>query len=79
MQYLTSLSQKAHMADLGVDYLYEVDFTSAFANLAPQVFVDQYMVGLHAEVVVAGFDYTYGKKETANMALYLLMPKAVLK
>ena len=27
------------------------------------------MVGLHAEVVVAGFDYTYGKKETANMAL----------
>ena len=57
------------MADLGVDYLYEVDFTSAFANLAPQVFVDQYMVGLHAEVVVAGFDYTYGKKETANMAL----------
>lgn len=70
MQYLTSLSQKeAHMADLGVDYLYEVEFTSAFANLAPQVFVDQYMVGLHAEVVVAGFDYTYGKKETANMAL----------
>lgn len=70
MQYLTSLAQKeAHMEKLGVDILYIIEFTSAFANLAPQVFVDEYMIGLHAKVVVAGFDYTYGKKEIANMAL----------
>ena len=70
MQYLTSLPQKeAHMEQLGVDILYIIEFTSAFANLAPQVFVDEYMIGLHAKVVVAGFDYTYGKKEIANMAL----------
>ena len=70
MQYLTSLAQKeAHMEQLGVDILYIIEFTSAFANLAPQVFVDEYMIGLHAKVVVAGFDYTYGKKEIANMAL----------
>lgn len=70
MQYLTNLQQKeTHMAALGIDYLYEVEFTSAFANLAPQDFVDQYMVGLHAKVVVAGFDYTYGKKATANMTV----------
>ncbi len=33
MQYLTNLQQKeTHMAALGIDYLYEVEFTSAFAN-----------------------------------------------
>lgn len=69
MKYLTSVEQKAqHMANLGVDYLYVVEFTSAFASLAPQEFVDQYMLGLNAKVVVAGFDYTYGPREIATMA-----------
>ena len=69
MKYLTSVEQKArHMADLGVDYLYVVEFTSAFASLAPQEFVDQYMLGLNAKVVVAGFDYTNGPREIATMA-----------
>lgn len=69
MKYLTSLEQKErHMADLGVDYLYEIEFTSAFAQLEPQVFVDQYLVGLHTKVAVSGFDYTYGPKEIADVA-----------
>lgn len=68
MLYLSTVEKKeAMMAELGVDILYEVDFTSAFASLKPQLFVDQYIVGLHAQVVVAGFDYTYGKKEIASM------------
>lgn len=68
MQYLSTVEKKeAMMAKLGVDILYEVDFTSAFAALKPQLFVDQYIVGLHTKVVVAGFDYTYGKKEVASM------------
>ena len=68
MQYLSTVEKKeAMMAKLGVDILYEVDFTSAFAALKPQSFVDQYIVGLHAKVVVAGFDYTYVKKEVASM------------
>ena len=65
MQYLTTLPQKeALMEWLGVDYLYEVKFTSTFAHLSPQTFVDQYIVGLHAQVAVSGFDYTYGPRET---------------
>ncbi|MGX7195298.1 riboflavin biosynthesis protein RibF [Enterococcus olivae] len=68
MKYLTSLEQKKRlMEELAVDYLYVVEFTSAFASLKPQEFVDQYMVGLHAKYVVAGFDYTYGPKAIANM------------
>ncbi|KAF1302876.1 riboflavin biosynthesis protein RibF [Enterococcus saccharolyticus] len=69
MKYLTSLEQKTRlMEEQGVDILYIVEFTSAFASLKPQAFVDQYIVDLHAKVAVAGFDYTYGPKEIANMA-----------
>ena len=57
MRYLTSLEQKKElMASLGIDYLYVIEFTSDFASLKPQDFVDQYMVGLDAPFVVAGFD-----------------------
>jgi len=68
-KYLSTVSRKEELMEkIGVDYLYEVDFTSAFASLTPQDFVDQYIVGLHAQTVVAGFDYSFGKKEVASMA-----------
>lgn len=68
VKYLTTLEQKEEkMAKLGVDYLYEIDFTSSFAHLAPQEFVDQYIVGLHAKYAVSGFDYTYGPKDIADV------------
>lgn len=66
--YLSTNKRKEEFMDqLGVDYLYEVDFTSSFASLAPEDFVDQYIIGLNALTVVAGFDYTYGKREVASM------------
>ncbi|MDA9470078.1 riboflavin biosynthesis protein RibF [Enterococcus sp. 5H] len=68
MKYLNSLQQKERLMEkLGVDILYIVDFTSAFAQLAPQAFVDQYIVGLHSKVAVSGFDYTYGPKDVADV------------
>ena len=67
-RYLSTVERKQElMADLGVDILYVVHFNDGFAKLAPQDFVDQYLVALHAKTVVAGFDYTYGKKDIANM------------
>lgn len=69
MRYLCSREKKiALMADLGVDYLYEVEFTEAFARIAPQAFVDHYIAALHAKVVVSGFDYTYGPRDIADVA-----------
>ena len=68
MLYLSTTEKKeAIMASLGVDILYEIEFTSSFASLIPQSFVDLYIVDLNAKIVVAGFDYTYGKKEIASM------------
>ena len=68
MQYLSTVNRKAEILEsLGVDYFFVISFTSAFASLRPQEFVDQYICGLHAAAVVAGFDYTYGPREIADM------------
>jgi len=62
IEYITPLHHKEELfADLGIDYLYIVNFTSEFASLSPQQFVDEYIVGLHVKHVVAGFDFTYGR------------------
>lgn len=64
LQYLTPLPRKlALLAELGVERTYVVDFTAAYAQQDPQTFVDNYIIGLHAQVAVAGFDHTYGKHD----------------
>lgn len=69
-KYLSPQARKTElMAANGVDLYYRVHFTPEFAHLSPQAFVDAYLCGLNAAVVVAGFDYTYGKKDIANMTL----------
>lgn len=66
--YIDSLQEKADkMAQLGVDYLCVLKFTKNFSKIPPQAFVDHVIVRLKADTVVAGFDYTYGPKEVANM------------
>ncbi|WP_124057323.1 riboflavin biosynthesis protein RibF [Vaginisenegalia massiliensis] len=68
LKYLTPFTRKCELLnELGVDILYLIDFTYSFGAQSPQEFVDDYIVGLHAKTVVAGFDYTYGKATEANM------------
>lgn len=68
VHYITPLSEKMEIiADLGIDYLFIVHFTEEFANLLPQEFVDQYIIGLNVKHVVAGFDYTYGRMGKGTM------------
>lgn len=68
-KYLSTAKRKCQLLkQLGVDIVYLVDFTSAFAAQKPQDFVDAYLMGFHAQVVVAGFDHTYGPGSDATMA-----------
>lgn len=68
VRYLTTLNKRLCLFEKqGVDLAYVAQFDPQMASLSPQEFVDRYMVGLHAQVIVAGFDYTYGKPEIANM------------
>lgn len=67
-KYLSTTSRKLDLLEqLGADLVYLVSFTSSFASLAPQDFVDQYLVAFHSQVVVAGFDHTYGPADIASM------------
>lgn len=68
VEYITPLRDKIQtISELGIDFLYIVHFTKEFANLLPQEFVDQYLINLHANHVVAGFDYTYGRMGKGTM------------
>jgi riboflavin kinase / FMN adenylyltransferase len=68
VQYITPLSDKIKIIEeLGIDYLFIVHFTPEFANLLPQEFIDQYVIGLNVKHVVAGFDYSYGRMGKGTM------------
>ncbi|MTV81279.1 riboflavin biosynthesis protein RibF [Secundilactobacillus folii] len=67
-RYLTVTPRKLELfKQLGADIVYQVNFSSQFAAQSPQTFVDQYLVAFHPQVVVAGFDHTYGPKDVATM------------
>ena len=62
VHYITPLEAKLKLIEqLGVDFVYVIRFTSAFAGLEPQEFIDRYVIALNVQHAVAGFDYTYGK------------------
>nr|WP_048792119.1 bifunctional riboflavin kinase/FAD synthetase [Streptococcus cristatus] len=62
----------AHLENLGVDYLYLIDFTSHFSKNRAQEFFDKYVAALKAKAVVAGFDYHFGsdKRKAEELADY---------
>jgi riboflavin kinase/FMN adenylyltransferase len=67
-QYLTPIAEKtALMARFGVDQLFVIQTDDSFTQVTSAQFIDRYVVGLNAQIVVAGFDYTFGPKEIANM------------
>lgn len=67
-KYLSPLYIKEKtMSSLGVETMYIVDFNPSFSRLSPQDFVDEYIVGVQAKHVVAGFDFSYGFKGQGTM------------
>ncbi|MEZ7606502.1 bifunctional riboflavin kinase/FAD synthetase [Streptococcus sp. 27098_8_113] len=62
----------AHLENLGVDYLYLIDFTSHFSKNTAREFFDKYVAALKAKAVVAGFDYHFGsdKRRAEELADY---------
>ena len=72
VHYITPLAEKTKIIEgLGIDYLFIVHFTAEFANLLPQEFIDQYVIGLNVQHVVAGFDFTYGRMGKGTMETLL--------
>ncbi|OMP68647.1 bifunctional riboflavin kinase/FAD synthetase [Domibacillus epiphyticus] len=68
IRHITPLEEKKRLIEeFGVDYLFIVRFTSDFAALEPQQFIDEYIIGLNVQHVIAGFDYTYGRLGKGTM------------
>lgn len=68
-RYLSTNNEKEKLLEeLGVDYLVFLEFTPEFSKLTPEEFIKNVILKLKAQVIVAGFDYTYGSEKTvANM------------
>ncbi|MCD2136676.1 bifunctional riboflavin kinase/FAD synthetase [Salinicoccus halitifaciens] len=65
--YLTPLEIKLDMLEeMGVDYVFVVNFSSNLAKLEPDEFVQKYIIGAKVKELVSGFDYTYGRKGQGN-------------
>lgn len=67
-RYLTLDEQKMQLLEqLGVDQVFVINYSFAFQDQTPQEFIQNYLVRFNAQVVVAGFDHTYGEKQIATM------------
>lgn len=68
VQYITPIAEKeALLSEMGVDRLYIITFNKALSQLSPEQFIEHFIVDLHIEHVVAGFDFTFGHKGKGNM------------
>lgn len=68
--YITPLQQKIDtFKALDVDTVFVVHFTSDFAKLSPEQFIQYFVRDLHVKHVTAGFDYTFGALGKGNMPL----------
>ncbi|SOC35623.1 riboflavin biosynthesis protein RibF [Ureibacillus acetophenoni] len=59
--YITPLQQKINiLQELGVDTVFVVQFTSDFAKLTPEQFINFFIRELNVVHVTAGFDFSFG-------------------
>ncbi|MCG7419914.1 bifunctional riboflavin kinase/FAD synthetase [Macrococcus epidermidis] len=66
--YLTPLQEKKNILEkMGIDYLFIVPFTSSFAQMEERTFIQDYFTRNKVKLVIAGFDFTYGKFGKGNM------------
>jgi riboflavin kinase/FMN adenylyltransferase len=68
--YITPLQQKMEILNkLGVDVCFIVRFTSEFAGLTPEQFIEHFIRDLNVVHVVAGFDFSFGARGKGNMEM----------
>ncbi|MBZ5200207.1 bifunctional riboflavin kinase/FAD synthetase [Planomicrobium chinense] len=66
--YITPMQQKLEILEnMGLDICFVVRFTSDFAQLTPEQFIETFIKELNAVHVTAGFDFSFGSKGKGNM------------
>jgi len=71
LRILTTFEEKAKLiAHLGIDVLLCIHFSKAFANLFPDEFIEDVLVGkIHMQEVVVGSGYVFGKNKKGTIDL----------
>ncbi|MDN7225940.1 bifunctional riboflavin kinase/FAD synthetase [Planococcus sp. N064] len=66
--YITPMQQKLEILEsMGLDVCFVVRFTSDFAQLTPEQFIETFIKELNVVHVAAGFDFSFGSKGKGNM------------
>jgi len=67
---LTTLERRLELiGESGIEAVLVAAFTPEFQRLTPEEFVDEYLHGIGAEVVVAGEDFRFGVRRSGDLAL----------
>jgi len=78
--YITPLDQKLELLEsMGVDTTFVVRFTSDFAQLTPEIFVETFIRQLNVTHVTAGFDFTFGAFGSGDMDVMKQLAKNQFK
>lgn len=77
LQELSTVAEKRRIFEqAGVDYLVEFPFIREVADMAPEVFIEDVLIGmLHAKCVVAGDDVSFGRHGAGDCAFLEKMAK----
>lgn len=68
VRYITPTDEKEKiLAEMDVDRFYIIDFTKELAEMSSEDFLHHFIEGLNIKHLIAGFDFTYGKKGAGNM------------
>lgn len=68
--YITPLAQKLDtLKKLGIDTVFVVNFTSDFAKLTPEQFIQYFITDLNIQHVTAGFDFSFGTFGKGSMQM----------
>lgn len=66
-KYLTSMEDRIHLLEqIGIDYLFVIEFTKDVAAMNPQDFIDKYLINCNVQHVVCGFDFQFGTHNSGN-------------
>lgn len=66
--YLTPIEDKLEIIEqYGIDYCIVINFSSKFADVSAENFVNDYILKNNVTKIIAGFDFTFGKYGKGNM------------
>ena len=77
LRFITTLEEKKeHLSKLDIDHLLVIPFTKEFASYSAEDFIKKILIGkLNANRVVIGYDHHFGKPNTDNPPVDVLLKR----